>query len=54
MLPVIEDPGCRDHWAVVAAVYGAGLLEHDAEKAWPGLDPGWAPVFGKHHAPTIA
>src|SRR5262245_66046818 len=22
-------------------------LEHDPEKAWPGLDPGWAPVFGK-------
>jgi hypothetical protein len=38
MLPVIEDPGCRAHWAVVAAVYGAGVLEHDAEK--------WAPVFG--------
>jgi hypothetical protein len=25
---------------------GGGKLEHDAEK--------WVPVFGKHHAPTIA
>jgi hypothetical protein len=22
-------------------------LEHDPEKARPGLDPGWKPVFGK-------
>src|SRR5215510_12713918 len=22
-------------------------LEHDPEKACPGLDPGWVPVFGK-------
>ena len=28
-------------------------LEHDAEKACPALDAGWAPVFGKHHAPTM-
>jgi protein ImuA len=26
--------------------------EHDPEKACPGLDPGWRPVFGKDHAPT--
>ena len=26
-------------------------LEHDPEKAWPGRDPGWIPVFGKDHAP---
>jgi predicted ATPase len=26
-------------------------LEHDPEKACPGLDPGWIPVFGKDHAP---
>src|SRR5262249_35256027 len=26
-------------------------LEHDPEKACPGLDPGWVPVFGKDHAP---
>jgi hypothetical protein len=26
-------------------------LEHDPEKACPGLDPGWEPVFGKDHAP---
>ena len=25
---------------------------HDPEKACPGLDPGWTPVFGKDHAPT--
>src|SRR5262245_50380656 len=29
------------------------VLEHDPEKACPGLDPGWAPVFGKDHAPSI-
>ena len=29
-------------------------LEHDPEKACPGLDPGWIPVFGKDHAPTIS
>jgi hypothetical protein len=29
------------------------VLEHDPEKAWPGLDPGWTPVFGKDHASTI-
>src|SRR5262245_53627234 len=28
--------------------------EHDPERAWPGLDPGWIPVFGKDHAPSIA
>ena len=27
-------------------------LKHDPEKACPGLDPGWIPVFGKDHAPT--
>ena len=25
---------------------------HDPEKARPGPDPGWRPVFGKDHAPT--
>src|SRR5262245_22837559 len=25
-------------------------LEHDPEKPWPGLDPGWTPVFGKDRA----
>ena len=28
-------------------------LEHDPEKACPGLDPGRAPVFGKDHAQAI-
>jgi uncharacterized membrane protein len=28
-------------------------LEHDPEKACPGLDPGWTPVFGKDHAPVL-
>ena len=27
--------------------------EHDPEKACPGLDPGWVPVFGKDHAQII-
>src|SRR5215216_2394591 len=27
-------------------------LARDPEKAWPGLDPGWIPVFGQDHAPT--
>ncbi len=26
------------------------VREHDPEKACPGLDPGWIPVFGKDHA----
>jgi hypothetical protein len=26
--------------------------EHDPEKACPGLDPEWTPVFGKDHAQT--
>jgi len=30
----------------------APRLEHDPEKACPGLDPGWTPVFGKDHAQT--
>jgi hypothetical protein len=30
----------------------ASELEHDPEKACPGLDPGWEPVFGKDHAQT--
>jgi hypothetical protein len=25
-------------------------LEHDPEKACPGLDPGWKPVFEQDHA----
>src|SRR6516164_6289510 len=25
-------------------------MKHDPEKACPGLDPGWDPVFGKDHA----
>src|SRR5215475_4214204 len=29
-------------------------LEHVPEKACPGLDPGWEPVFGKDHAPAIS
>jgi hypothetical protein len=29
-----------------------GRLEHDPEKACPGLDPGWKPVFRKDHAQT--
>jgi hypothetical protein len=30
----------------------AGRLDHDPEKACPGLDPGWIPVFRKDHAPS--
>src|SRR5262249_47435700 len=26
-------------------------FEHDPEKACPGLDPGWTPVFRQDHAP---
>src|SRR6202030_4423004 len=51
-----HDPG--DHGQVVrfpGARYGAAghrrrSLKHDPEKACPGLDPGWRPVFGKDHA----
>jgi hypothetical protein len=28
-------------------LWRSALLEHDPEKACPGLDPGWKPVFGK-------
>jgi hypothetical protein len=28
------------------------VLTRDPEKASPGLDPGWEPVFGKDHAQT--
>jgi hypothetical protein len=27
-------------------------LEHDPEKACPGLDPGWKPAFEQDHAQT--
>jgi hypothetical protein len=33
------------------AFHGFEFLEHDPEKACPGLDPGWKPVFRKDHAP---
>jgi hypothetical protein len=32
--------------------YNRARFEHDPEKACPGLDPGWVPVFGKDHAPA--
>jgi hypothetical protein len=28
------------------------FLEHDPEKACPGLDPGWKPVFDQDRAQT--
>jgi hypothetical protein len=30
------------------------VLQHDPENACPGRDPGWVPVFGKDHAPTMS
>jgi hypothetical protein len=30
------------------------MPEHDPERACPGLDPGWTPVFGKDHAPRTS
>src|ERR1700704_947515 len=36
------------------AGYAVAYLKHDPEKACPGLDPGWAPVFGKDHASSIS
>jgi PilZ domain-containing protein len=30
---------------------GRSELEHDPEKACPGLDPGWKPLFREDHAP---
>jgi hypothetical protein len=40
--------------AAAAALDGSiPKLEHDPEKACPGPDPGWIPVFGKDHAPQI-
>jgi len=35
-----------------AATVTVARIEHDPEKACPGLDPGWVPVFGKDHAPA--
>src|SRR5215510_4628513 len=38
-----------------ATTTGSGFseaLEHDPEKAWPGRDPGWVPVFGKACPPA--
>src|SRR5262249_51647365 len=43
----------RSHHAGRAGRLPASALEHDPEKACPRLDRGWAPVFGKDHAPTI-
>jgi hypothetical protein len=37
---------------IPAAGFFFSALEHDPEKACPGLDPGWNPVFGKDHAQT--
>src|SRR5437660_5600277 len=39
------------HWNSSGFIAPPWALEHDPEKACPGLDPGWAPVFGKDHAP---
>ena len=38
----------RGRWSTCRA---SGCSEHDPEKACPGLDPGWKPVFRKDHAP---
>ena len=38
----------RGRWSTCRA---SGCSEHDPEKANPGLDPGWNPVFRKDHAP---
>src|SRR5450756_1753088 len=35
-------------------VYRRLTLTRDPEKACPGLDPGWEPVFGKDHAPDLS
>src|ERR1019366_464316 len=35
-------------------VYRRLTLARDPEKACPGLDPGWEPVFGKDHAPDLS
>jgi hypothetical protein len=48
----VED-AIRRAKAYEAAGVDAMFLEHDPEKACPGRDPGWVPVFGKDHAQTI-
>src|ERR1039458_9067905 len=35
-------------------VYRRLTLARDPEKACPGLDPGWEPVFGKDHVPDLS
>jgi hypothetical protein len=47
-----ESPRREQEKTPVAAV--AERPEHDPEKACPGLDPGWVPVFGKVHAPATS
>jgi hypothetical protein len=51
-LPRIDARGHRE--PDLAPSQGGERLEHDPEKACPGLDPGWVPVFGKDHAPPIS
>jgi hypothetical protein len=42
--------------SVNAALSGLPLIsrwmKHDPEKACPGFDPEWTPMFGVDHAPT--
>src|SRR5262245_25251956 len=46
-------PKRRNHDQHASSSYFfSNLLEHDPEKAWPGLDPGWIPVFGKACPPA--
>ena len=45
--PLNEDLGRRRGLGPIRAI---AAPEHDPEKACPGLDPGWIPVFGKDHA----
>jgi hypothetical protein len=52
-LPYGDTARCHNRTGAADAkfIQVAGL-EHDPEKACPGLDPGWKPVFGKDHART--
>jgi hypothetical protein len=49
-LPEIQIP--RPGSGKKQSKYSGRAPEHDPEKACPGLDPGWKPVFGKDHAQT--
>jgi hypothetical protein len=50
-LPTVFLPPALALWIAFMPAGRGATSEHDPEKACPGLDPGWQPVFRKDHAP---